>query len=573
MTSTTTSPDLHPALIDLRAALGDAPLGLDTSQAAAHRQDRHEMVDQLDDYVLPRVVQADAPLLAVVGGSTGAGKSTLVNSLIGRPVSQAGVLRPTTRSPVLVHNAADAHWFGPDRILPELARTSTPSADVGALHLVASAVMPPGLALLDAPDVDSVERANRTLATQLLAAADLWLFITSAARYADQVPWGFLRTAAERSTAVAIVLDRTPVGAEDEIRPHLQHMLVDQGLRDTRLFAVPECTVDVEGLLPKAAVAEVRGWLDSIASDATARSGIIQQTLSGAVRQLVRRGDALANAVDEQHRTAEQLRADVVAEYQRAVAEVGRSTGDGTLLRGEVLARWQEFIGAGELTRKLELRVGRLRDWALAAVRGRQPPVAPVERAVQHGLHTMLVERAESAAERAEGRWAAGPAGQALLGQAPQLGRATRGLGEQAEQAVRDWQGAIVDLVRAEGADKRSMARALAFGINGLGVALMVVVFVHTAGLTGAEAGVAGGTAVIAQKVLEAVFGDQAVRSLADRAHADLMARAERLLAGERDRFLLLLDEHAGAAAASVAAQALRAAVRRLDAVRPQVAA
>ena len=33
---------------------------------------------------------------------------------------------------------------------------------------------------------------------QLLAAADLWLFVTSAARYADQVPWDFLRKAAER---------------------------------------------------------------------------------------------------------------------------------------------------------------------------------------------------------------------------------------------------------------------------------------------------------------------------------------------------------------------------------------
>ncbi|CAN5888194.1 dynamin family protein [soil metagenome] len=573
MTSSAAAPQLHSALVDLRDALWAAPLGLDVPEAQAQRQDRQEMVHQLDDYVLPRVVRLDAPLLAVVGGSTGAGKSTLVNSLMGRPVSQAGVLRPTTRSPVLVHNPADAHWFGPDRILPELARTTAPTADAGALHLVASAAMPSGLALLDAPDVDSVERANRTLASQLLAAADLWLFTTSAARYADQVPWGFLRTAAERSTAIAIVLDRTAPTAVEEIRAHLQQMLTDQGLRGTRLFVVPESTVDVEGLLPRDAVAEVRSWLASIASDSAARTRIIQQTLSGAVRQLVRRGAALGDAVEEQQRTAERLRGDVQSAYEQAVAEVARGTGDGTLLRGEVLARWQEFVGAGELTRKLELGVGRLRDWALAAVRGRQPAAAPVEQAVQHGLHTMLVEQAEAAAERAEARWAASDAGRSLLRQAPQLGRATRGLGEQAEQAVRDWQSAIVDLVRKEGADKRSTARVLAYGINGLGVALMVVVFVHTAGLTGAEAGVAGSTAVIAQKVLEAVFGDQAVRSLADRAHADLIARAERLLASERDRFLVLLDEHAGAACSSGSEQPLRAAVRRLDTVRPQVVA
>ena len=73
-------------------------------------------------------------------------------------------------------------------------------------------------------------------------------------------------------------------------------------------------------------------------------------------------------------------------------------------------------------------------------------------------------------------------------------------------------------MVRTEGADKRTTARFLAYGVNGLAVALMVVVFAHTAGLTGAEAGIAGGSAVIGQKLLEAVFGDQAVRTLADRA-------------------------------------------------------
>ena len=83
------------------------------------------------------------------------------------------------------------------------------TADPDALQLVASPTMPHGLALLDAPDIDSVVERNRSLAAQLLAAADLWLFVTSAARYADQVPWGFLKQAAERSAAVAIVLDRT----------------------------------------------------------------------------------------------------------------------------------------------------------------------------------------------------------------------------------------------------------------------------------------------------------------------------------------------------------------------------
>ena len=63
-------------------------------------------------------------MLAVVGGSTGAGKSTLVNSVLRERVTRSGVLRPTTRSPVLVHHPDDRGWFEGDRVLPSLARVT-----------------------------------------------------------------------------------------------------------------------------------------------------------------------------------------------------------------------------------------------------------------------------------------------------------------------------------------------------------------------------------------------------------------------------------------------------------------
>ena len=566
MTTSDDNTKMLTALVQLRGALQTAGLPLDLADAAEQRAARQEMVDQLEDYVLPRLMTLEAPLLTVVGGSTGAGKSTLVNSLIGKRVTAPGLLRPTTRSPVLVHHPDDASWFGHDRLLPALERVHHSTDDPDALQLVPSDALPQGLAILDAPDVDSVEERNRQLAAQLLAAADLWLFVTSAARYADQVPWGFLKQAADRSTSVAIVLDRTPEEATQTVATHLARMLASRGLKDSPLFVVAEGKVDDEGLLPADHVAEIRAWLISLASDAEARGSVVKQTLDGAIRTIGRRSYVVADAVAEQVRAAEQLGADADAAYDRAIAAVSEASADGTLLRGEVLARWQEFVGTGELFRSLEARVSWIRDRVVKAVKGKPQQAEQVTVAVESGLETLILEHAEDAAERAEAAWRQSDAGRALLATSgDELGRASRDLRGRAERAVREWQGDVLEMVRNEGADKRNTARFLAFGVNGLSVALMIVVFAHTAGVTGAEAGIAGGSAVIGQKLLEAVFGDQAVRSMAERARRSLEERVGALLDEERARYRALLD---GQLLQPGAADQVREAARRIDDLR-----
>src|ERR687895_1258003 len=126
--------DLPAALGRLRDDLDAVRLDLAVPGAEEARRARDELVAQVDDYLLPRLAQMDAPALIVVGGSTGAGKSTLLNSLVGSVVSPAGVLRPTTRAPVLVFHPADVRWFEGDRILPGLARGT--AGDVGPRALV-----------------------------------------------------------------------------------------------------------------------------------------------------------------------------------------------------------------------------------------------------------------------------------------------------------------------------------------------------------------------------------------------------------------------------------------------------
>jgi len=554
------------ALVRLRSALQAAKLPLDLPGVGDQRAAQTEMVDQLEDYVLPRLMTIDAPMLAVVGGSTGAGKSTLVNSLVGEPVTQSGVLRPTTMSPVLVHNPVDAQWYGQDRILPDLERVHRATTDPNALQLVASEAIPQGLAILDAPDVDSVSERNRTLAGQLLAAADLWLFVTSAARYADQVPWNYLKQAAERSASVAIVLDRTSPEAIETVSTHLARMLASRGLKDSPMFIVTEGKVDDQGLLPAESVADIKRWLDSLAEDAEGRSAVVKQTLEGAIRMLTRRTHGVADGIAEQAAAEARLRDDATRAYADALAAVAIASADGTLLRGEVLARWQEFVGTGELLRSLESRVGRLRDRVVNSVKGKPQQAERVTVAVESGLQTLILEHAESAAERSEASWQSLAPGQQLLADAGEdLGRASREFRRDADRAVRDWQQDVLDMVRTEGADKRQTARFMAFGVNGLSVALMVVVFAHTAGVTGAEAGIAGGSAVLGQKLLEAVFGDQAVRTLAERARKDLERRVTELLNRERDRYLHLLDSLQLDPGAE---KELRQASRRVDDLR-----
>ena len=120
---------LGAALVNMRAAVGDARFPLAVPSATEADRAAGRIAKQLDDYLLPRVDRLDAPLLVVVGGSTGAGKSTLVNSIVRAPVSAAGVLRPTTRAPVLVSHPNDAAWFAERRILPGLTRTNASPAN------------------------------------------------------------------------------------------------------------------------------------------------------------------------------------------------------------------------------------------------------------------------------------------------------------------------------------------------------------------------------------------------------------------------------------------------------------
>ena len=540
------------------------------------------MARQLDDYILPRSASVDNPLTIVVGGSTGAGKSTLVNTLLGEPLTQSGAIRPTTRHPVLLHRAEDEAALSPERFLPTLPRTRTSGMNAGsqalpgldpkiarALIPITTSALPQGIALIDAPDIDSVSEENRTLAKELLSAADLWLFVTTANRYADAVPWELLHEAAARSIAIAVVLNRVPEGDEEAIENDLRRMLDEAGIHAVLIHTVTEQPRDESGMLAPVSLAPLTLWIRELGADAPARAAIARQTLAGAVETLAGNLQVLAAEQARQQAAHQSLAAIAAEEYEDALATIDGALSDGSLLRGEVLSRWHDFVGTGDFFRSLDSTIGRLRDRVGSALRGQPAAAQKVEDALESGIHAVVLDAAARASENTRTRWRASRAGRSLLARldapqavagAPQAVAAApeqnadgdaKGEVQSAEdifsaavaEQIRLWQGSVLEMIREEGADKRKRARFLSLGVNAAAVMLMVAAFSLTGGITGIEAGIAGGSGVVGTKLLESIFGEDAVRRMATRARTDLLERMADLLTEHAQPFTEVLEE------------------------------
>ena len=206
-----------------------------------------------------------------------------------------------------------------------------------------------------------------------------------------------------------------------------REMLADRGLAGTEVLEVPETGLE-DGRLPGADLAPVRGWLDGLAADAAAREDLVRRTLTGALDSLAPRVSAVAGAVREQQAAAQELAADVERAYGRGRQEVDEAVRGGSLLRGEVLARWHDVVGTGDVLRSLETGIGRLRDRARAFFTATPAPDTQVRAAVESSVDALVHAAADKAAEEAAGSWRARPPGRALLEDAGRLDSASPAL-------------------------------------------------------------------------------------------------------------------------------------------------
>lgn len=528
------------ARCDRLASLAERRLTFAVTSEPARERAR-QLVDHLRGFVRPRVADIDAPLLVLLLGPTGAGKSSLLNTIAGARVSTVSALRPTTREAVLYATDVDA------KAILASGRLGLIAAD--RLSIVSAPASTSGVAIVDAPDIDSVERGNRDLADVLVEASDLCVFVTTATRYADLVPWQVLRRVRERGLPLVVVLNRLPADDRDRavVIDDARRLLAEFGLKtaDERVELITVREGELDARIDALGRESVRPLLERIArlsSEAGERRAVATAALAGAIRGLSPLVHGIADDLEHEAIDADALRRIAETAYADELAHLEAALRGGVLLRAEVLRSWNDFVGADQVTRFISSGLGRLRALLLTALRGAQsPPVAVVEEEMASTLEALALRGASDAARRTASAWSERPSAAPLIAADPALWSASASFASEIRDGLGTWMRATIDDVRAHAGRKRAVAQVAALGVNAVGVAVMLGVFLHTAGLTGAEVGVAAGTAFLNQKLLEAVFGERAMEELIGHARTRLDALLSSLFARDRQRFEALL--------------------------------
>ena len=162
-------------LSDLREALLQAGI------SAEARQTLEESILQLDDF-----------FLIVVVGEFNAGKSALINALLGQPVLKEGVTPTTTQVNLLRHGEALAHKPLSDHLL-EI------TAPVDLLR---------DLSIVDTPGTNAIIREHELITQRFAPRADLVLFVTSADRPFSESERAFLEKLRAWGKKIVLVINK-----------------------------------------------------------------------------------------------------------------------------------------------------------------------------------------------------------------------------------------------------------------------------------------------------------------------------------------------------------------------------
>ncbi|MBA2634789.1 MAG: ABC transporter, partial [Chloroflexi bacterium] len=271
--------------------------------------------------------------------------------------------------------------------------------------------------------------------------------------------------------------------------------------------------------------------------------------------------EEVATEVDQEQAAARELTATADRSYRERRAALGEELGRGTFLRAEVLRQWQDFVGAGQVARILAQGIGRVTATIRSLFRPGPPaPAVEVREAAFADLVALAVQHADAAARRTSTAWMDDPYGARAVAVDARLWGASSGLAERLVADLEAWAAGVGDQIRVLGEQRKGWAQVASIGVNAVGTSAILAVFVHTGGLTGAEVGITAATAVVNQKLLEAIFGEANVAAFVTRARASLGALIDAAFEAERRRFD---DALGGLAEATTLADELRTAARR----------
>lgn len=551
-----------------QSALSDLAQALKRRAETAPETVRAERAERLrrhiDEYLIPRARSLTSPLVVVILGSTGSGKSSLFNAIADGPLSPSGLLRPTTRRPVALVNPSDQSALRNGDILSGFVARDT-------IDLIIDQDAPRGLVIVDSPDFDSVELANRQLAVELLETADLVIFVTTVTRYADQVPWAILDRAHQRRVPLLAVINRMPPeGADaDEVFRDYRSMLAQSRLGEHGAFGQLDVVSVEEGAfdrdrdaLRSDAVQPILEAIERLRSNEQERRTLALQSFGAALSGLPAAVEELAREIDDEQRSARALVAAAEASYRTGRQSLTFEIERGTFLRTEVLRRWLDFVQAGPLARFLSEGIGRvaanIRNMLTAS---RRAPAHEVREATFSDLVASAVHHADDSARHTANVWIDDHYGAMSLGADESLWGASPDLGEHLHRDLEAWTEEIATQIKAIGEQRKGWARAASVGLNVLGTGAILAVFIHTGGLTGAEVGIGAATALVNQKLLEAIFGEANVAAFVAKARVRLSEILDSTFVREKQRFLASIDS---LIAASDLASQMRASAREV---------
>lgn len=503
--------------------IGSVQFGLSSPDQEERRRRRDQLTDVLRSYLIPRLGDLEAPLLAAVAGPTGSGKSTLVNSLAESDVSRPGALRPTTREPVVWCHRKYADRY--DTIGSVACRV------VADDHPLLE-----DLTFVDTPDIDSYVAEHRRVTLEILRHSDVVVFLTSAQRYADAVPWEVLEDIDRQGRVLVYVLNRLTRRASGAVSDY-RALLRRRGLGADEIHTIQEQRVRGESeALPARAVSKLT---DDLRAVAASRPEVLAGVTSRTTAYTVTEAERVAADVDLQDEERRRLEEVVTGTYAGAMEELTAELDRGALIRTEVVDRWRERVGTGEVARWVRGSASWVRGVADRITGQPAAVVDQMEHEARRELGTAVENRLDRAARAVATAWDVDAGGRELV--TPDLRRIAEETRLEIEATIDAWLAGLTQMVAEEAPGRFRVARVASTGVNAAAVGTILALFAATGGITGAEMGVAAGAAAAQQGVLEHLLGRAAARSLSGSARDRLLGSIEDVFDREAERFRRVL--------------------------------